>query len=400
MKTFRILLLALLFSLICLAPAQAQAAAKIPVSDLGISYVFGAPVTFQARLMNLPGPVSEAHIFFRSEGEPTTRVFPITVDANGVTSFTYSFEQGPLRPFALVRYSYRVKLQDGQEFDTDDFFFTYADNRFPWKEREADGINVHWYAGEESFGQEALDVARQGLQRSKQLLFTSPSALINVYIYASVSDLQKAFEAGGISWAGGHASPDLRVALVSIAPGPEQGLEMDQEIPHELAHILTYDLSGEGYNNLPVWLREGIASYLELSVNPDYPRAISSASENNTLLPLASLCASFPPDSGSAFLAYAQSESFTDYFINKYGQTAMLGLIKAYGDGLDCEQGARETVGESLTQLQADWQSSDLGINPGLAALGGFAPYLVLLVVILGVPLANAFITSMVKNDE
>jgi len=387
----RLILVLLLVSLLAASPAGAQTDAQIQVADLGISYLFGEPVTFQARLLDLPRPVAEAHIVFRAEGETATRVFPITVAADGATTFTYAFEQGPLRPFALVRYSYIVKLEDGRELKTGEFSFPYVDNRFPWVEREADGVRLHWYAGGEPFGQAALDAARQGMKRARDLLLVVPSAPIDVYVYASVVDLQKAFDLGGPAWAGGHASPDLRVVLVAIAPGPEQGLEMDRKIPHELAHILTYDLTRERYPKLPVWLREGIASRAELSVHPDYGRAISLSAENGTLIPFGELCGSFPPDSGRAFLAYAQSEAFTRYFIEKYGQAGLLALINAYGDGLDCEQGALRATGKPLSQVEAEWQNAVLGGRPGVSALGNFAPYLVLLAFLLIVPLANAF---------
>lgn len=394
----RLIPLLLLFAFLAASPAGAQSDSQIQVDDLGISYLFGEPITFQARLLNLPGTVAEAHIIFRSEGEAATRVFPVSVEADGTTTFTYAFEQGPLRPFALARYSYIIKLEDGRELKTSEFSFPYIDNRFPWSEREADGVKIHWYAGGEPFGQAALDAARQGMKRASDLLLVVPSAPIDVYVYASVVDLQKAFEMGGITWAGGHASPDLRVALVAIAPGPEQGLEMDRKIPHELAHILAYDLTRERYAKLPVWLREGIASRVELSVNPDYGRAVSLASENGTLIPFGELCGSFPPDSGRAFLAYAQSEAFTRYFIEKYGQAGLLALIHAYGDSLDCEQGALRATGKPLSQLQAEWQHAALGGRPGLSALGSFAPYLALLTVLLIVPLANAFLRRRPGN--
>ncbi len=394
----RLIALLLLLSFLVASPARAQADTPLQVTDLRISYLFGEPVTFQARLLNLPGPVAQAHLVFRAEGESASRVFPVTVEADGSTTFTYAFEQGPLRPFALVRYSYIVKLADGRELQTSEFSFSYIDNRFPWTVREADGVKIYWYAGGEPFGQAALDAARQGLKRARDLLQVVPAEPIDVYVYASVVDLQKAFEMGGPAWAGGHASPDLRVALVAIAPGPEQGLEMDRKIPHELAHILTYDLARERYPKLPVWLREGIASRAELSVNPDYGRAISLSAENGTLIPLGELCGSFPPDSGRAFLAYAQSEAFIRHFIEKYGQASLLALINAYGDGLDCEQGAQRATGKPLSQLQAEWQNAVFGGWPGVSALGNFAPYLILLAVLLIVPLVNAFLYRRTGN--
>ncbi|MCS6995121.1 MAG: peptidase MA family metallohydrolase [Anaerolineales bacterium] len=395
----RLILLLLLFFL-GIGSAGAQSGAEIPVSDLGISYLFGEPVTFQARLRDLPGPVAEAYIVFRAEGEAATRVFPVTIEADGMTRFTYAFEQGPLRPFAPVRYFYVVKLQDGRELQTNEFSFQYLDNRFPWSERETDGVKVHWYAGGEPFGQAALDAARRGMQRIRELLLVVPAAPIDVYIYASVVDLQRVFEMSGLSWAGGHASPDLRVALMAIAPGPEQGLEMDRKIPHELAHILTYDLTRERYFKLPVWLREGIASRAELSFNPDYGRALALSTENGTLLAMNELCGSFPPDSGRAFLAYAQSEALTRYLIEKYGQAGLLALLNAYGDGLDCEQGTVRALGKPLSQLQAEWQNAALGRRSGLAALGSFLPYFILLAVLVMIPLTNAFLFWRPAHNE
>jgi hypothetical protein len=191
----------------------------------------------------------------------------------------------------------------------------------------------------------------------------------------------------------------LRVALIAIAPGPEQGLELDRKVPHELAHILTYDLARERYGKLPVWLREGIASRAELSTNPDYGRAIALAAENGTLMPFGTLCGAFPPDSGSAFLAYAQSEAFTRFLIERYGQAGLLALIQAYGDGLSCEQGAQRAIGKPLSQVELDWQDASLrAAGPNPSALGNFGPYLVLLAVILVVPLTNAVLYRRPTN--
>jgi hypothetical protein len=190
---------------------------------------------------------------------------------------------------------------------------------------------------------------------------------------------------------GGHASPDLHLALVAIASSPEQGLEMDRKIPHELAHILTYDLTQERYSHLPAWLREGIATQVELAANPDYPRALKLASETKSLIPLTDLCGPFPQDTGRIFLAYAEAQSFTNFLIKKYGQTGLLALTNAYGDGLDCEQGALRALGQPLSQLDVNWRASELGENAGVTAFNNLFPYLAILVVLLAVSMVNAF---------
>lgn len=393
-----LLFITLMIALASFQPAQAQGTPKLlTISDLGISYQFGDSITFQAQL-NLPSPVSEAYLLFRAEGETNTRVIPITLDADGKTSLRYDMKQGQVRPFALIHFQYRVKLQTGEELTSEELFIYYEDNRFPWQTISADGLTVHWYAGDVAFGQAAMDAAQRGLKQSSQMLLIGAAKPINIYIYATSTDLQKALELGGLPFVGGHASPDLHVALVAITPGPEQGLEMDRKIPHELAHILTYDLTQDRYERLPTWFREGIATQVELAANPDYPRALSLASEQKNLIFFSGLCGSFPQDTGRAFLAYAESESFTKFLIDKYGQTGLLALAKAYGDGLDCEQGAQRALGKPLSQLEIDWRASTLGENAGITAFSNLAPYLAILVVLLVVSLISAFTFKKVPH--
>jgi hypothetical protein len=371
-------------------PASAQKAASLPVSDMKVAYEFGNYIFFQARL-TLPSIPKEAFLMFRADGETNTRVIPIQLQAQGITSQRYDINQGAVRPFATIRYQYRVKLQNGEELTSDELFFQYEDNRFPWQVLTLENIVVHWYAGDQVFGQDALDVASRGLEKTKKLLLIGSSQPIDIYIYASATDLNNALEIGSIPWVGGHTSPDLHLALISIPPAPEQKLDMDRKIPHEIAHVLTYELMGERYLFLPVWLREGIATRVELAINPDYPRALSQASSQKTLIPINDLCAAFPPESGRAFLAYAQAQSFTNFIIDKFGQTGLLALTSAYGDGLNCEQGMARALGRPLSQVETDWRASSLGENVGLTAFTNLFPYLAIITTLLTVSMINAF---------
>jgi len=390
-----VLALALGFS----QPVRAQKATTFPVTDPGVKYEFGSYIIFQARL-SLPSIPTEAYLLFHAAGETSTHSIPIQLDAEGNTSQQYNISDGAVRPFATVYFQYRVKLQSGDELTSEEFTFPYEDNRFPWQKVSLENqLTVHWYAGDQAFGQQALDVASRGIEQTQKLLLVSASKPIDIYIYASATDLNKALEMGGLPWVGGHASPDLHLGLVAIPPAPEQKLDMERKIPHELAHILTYDLMGERYLLLPVWLREGIATKVELAANSDYPRALTQASEQKTLIPIADLCAAFPPESGRAFLAYAQAQSFTSFIIDKFGQTGLLALTSAYGDGLDCEQGMRRALGQPLSQVEANWRAGSLGENPGLTAFNNLFPYLAILAVLLTVSLANAF-TFKRENHE
>ena len=72
--------------------------------------------------------------------------------------------------------------------------------------------------------------------------------------------------------------------MLAVAPSDTQSIDLQQLVPHELTHIMLYRFLGNGFNSLPTWLEEGIASMEELYPNPDYASALDAASKNNSLL--------------------------------------------------------------------------------------------------------------------
>ena len=384
----RRLLIVLVFLTLSLPTAQAaRAQSTVDVSQAQVSYRYGEQVNFQARI-TASAPINQVSILFRAQGESSTHSGAVSLTPDGQASYRYTFDQGPLRPFARVDFWFRVTLETGEQVDSSPFYFYYNDDRFPWRTLEGSGIRLHWYAGDDSFGQQALDAARTSLQKTTQMLPVTPSHPLNIYVYAISADLQSALATGGRALAvGGEASPDLGVALVAISPGLEQGAQMERKIPHELAHLLTYELVGQRYNSLPVWLREGIASLAE-PANPDYAQAITLATEQQALIPLAELCGAFPPEVSRVLLAYAESEAFTRFIVNQYGNSGLVSLVNAYADGLDCQQGAARALNKPLDTLEGEWLAS---IAPGAINIsptfGSLLPYLALLALMIMVPL-------------
>ena len=274
-----------------------------------------------------------------------------------------------------------------------------TDDQFNWQTLESGPLKVHWYHGDASFGQAALGTAQAALESIARLVPPNLEEPVEIFIYANADDLQSALVSGSENWVAGHADPALGVVLVVIEPGAEQRITMEQRVPHELMHVMLYRSVGPGYNNIAAWLREGMATLAEIYPNADYDRVLAEAASKNDVIPLKDLCNSFPSDAGQAFLAYAESRSFTDYLYDTYGSSGLQNLVRAYADGVDCEHGTERAFGVSLSSLEADWHSSILGQNALLSALQNISPYLVLLCLVLIIPLIG-IVSTMRKRGS
>ncbi len=268
--------------------------------------------------------------------------------------------------------------------------FLYEDNRFEWLRLEKNGFQINWHNKDASFGQTVLDVAEQSLAVGMNYVPAEPPEILKIYVYENASDVQIAMNLGQHkSWVAGHASPDLATVLVSVPEGPGEKLELERQIPHEITHILQYQLMGSNYRNAPLWLLEGTASLAELYPNPDYERVLERAVENETLIKMEDLCNTFPQEASRAFLAYAQSESFTRFLYTNYGSSGLEALMMNYENGLGCTEGFSGTFKTSLTQEEFSWQQQ-LGIHTGSLVVENIAPYfLVLALMILPISIAS-----------
>ena len=395
-RSLRVLATALFALTLSLQPNQARAEILNRPSSQGgitveaqVSHEFGRSITFNAKIQTT-GPIRQASLLFRGIHEETTRVETLQVAADGSTTFVYDASLNIFPPFSGIIYWFQATLTDGSTHTSEPKTYQYTDNRFSWQETSQSIVTIHWYEGDTAFATAALESAGKGLLTMRDIVPVSLTDPIHIYIYSNVEDLSDTFLLGGREWAGGHAHADLGVILVAITPGANQFTEMDSSIPHELAHVMLYRALGGKYYQQPAWLIEGIASMVELYPNPDYARALEIAAVNNTLIPFTDLCESFPADSGSAYLAYAQSQSFVSYIRDAFGVSGISRLIAAYSDGFECDLGVTKALGSSLGQIESRWRETVLGMNRGGVAFRNLLPFLLLIALVLIVPMWGA----------
>jgi hypothetical protein len=388
MRFWRIPLLLLLILAAAAIPSTAFAQAQ--VLDASVDYHFGDRITFQATLKsNLP--VETAVLFFSAEGDTHTivrlaNIVSIEEDTYRL-EYTHKLAEYNLRAFSDVDYRYDITLSGGKLYKSPTYHFYYEDNRFDWRRLEEQPFRVHWIEGDVAFAQSVLDVAQEGLAKVQSLLPLPAPLDLDIYVYPEAKTLQEALGPNSDEWVAGHAEPDLQVIIVALPPSPDQRLLMEQRIPHELMHTALFQATRLGYENIPAWLSEGLASQAELYPNPDYRIVMDNAAQKDSLLPMVSLCQAFPRDASSALLSYAQSASFIQYLHSAYGSSALLKLVNTYANGVDCERGTQITLGTSLTQLERRWRRDFLAENVSLSALLNLLPWLALLLAIVIAPL-------------
>lgn len=372
---------------------SAQAETRVEFIEVDANYTFGDKIIFQAKILP-PGGVSEVYLFIQPAAEPT-RLEKVTINEQGEILFPYDVREHALRPFARTEYWFRAVSGTGEKFESTKFALDYIDNRQPWQTLDDGGIQVNWQQGDLFFGQGALNTARSAAKTVSTILPAQSLANgVRVFIYASAAQLREALNYAPSAWAVGEASPDLGVVLVSISPGSEQQLDMDRQIPHELMHVLVYQLAKDNYPNIPLWLNEGLATLAETYANPDYQRALNRAVKDANLLPMAALCAEFPMDASGAFLGYAESASFVRFVQNKFGNRALLELVNAYRNSYSCAEGVQAATGSSLDQLDYRWRQETLGVDTGVLAVQNLLPYLAIIAILLVVPLLVAGFTA------
>ncbi|MEE4194101.1 MAG: peptidase MA family metallohydrolase [Anaerolineae bacterium] len=355
-----------------------------------VTYVFGEELTF-----TLSCPTSEqleqAWLFIRPDGMGIAN-FNIELDGSDEYRFEITPTQLLLKPFSTVTYWYELEFENGTEVVTDEVSFDYIDNRVDWQHTANGQFDLYWQTGNHDFGAAALNIAQQAWENLASIYDSLPATPILVYLYPNSADLQEALALGEMNWVAGHADPELNVVLTSVSPGPEQRLEMQRQIPHELAHLFAYASLQDGYAQQPRWLLEGLASMAEATQNEMYTQALAEAVNTNQLMALEDLCTDFPVNGPEVYLAYAQSLSFTSYLQNEYGFVQLRELMDAYSEGLTCNAGFQRTYNMSLTQAQADWQQAVFGTRGITMVWQALSPILLLLVLLGLLPLAITLI--------
>lgn len=349
--------------LLCLLLARPTTAQTLK-AETDATYAFGQTMRFtlEAESEQL---ISAASLLFNTPELANTYVVNFDVAPSRSLSLTHelSLSQLQLAPFTTVSYWWELTVDGRQERVRGDTF-TYADDRFQWQTLSDGDVTVHWTDANVSLGQMALDILAEARPRLQTIIPAVPEQPVQIYIYPSTADLRSALRLTGRDWVGADAQPELGVLLVTAVNPRTAAFDLGQDIPHELAHLMLYEATHPGYERVPRWFEEGLATLAETAPNPDHDVILQQAVVDQATVPFVALCETFPASEVEARLAYAQSASFIRFIQATYGSQALAGMVRAFADGAGCETAVRRVLDTSLDRLNAQWLESVQPLSP------------------------------------
>jgi hypothetical protein len=141
---------------------------------------------------------------------------------------------------------------------------------------------------------------------------------VKIYIYDDAQSYQQ--DAKQPEWSGGCVDMENKIISTFSAAG---GF-INKVLPHELGHIIFRELIGFDNLAVPLWLEEGVATYLERPENRAHARRIvKKAIANEEFISLKNLI-NFNPrqtrDKKKIALFYAEALTAVTYLIREYGE--------------------------------------------------------------------------------
>jgi hypothetical protein len=351
-----VLILLLVFLAGLVAPVAAQSGIQV-VSDAA-SLAFPDSIAFNAEFKggaDITAVVLEYGVNQLTCGTVDARAFPqVTASPDVKVSWTWQMLQsGSLPPGTTVWWHWQVTDASGTHFTSPKQTVLWLDAVHSWQAITGGNINLHYYDGTSSFGQQLHDAAAQALVRLSQDVGVSTDSPVDIYIYASQSDLLQAIFYDP-AWVGGQAFPENNIVIIGVSP--DQLDYGKNTAAHELTHVLVGHLTFSCLGFIPTWLNEGLAVYGE-GGRSDYQAALNQAVSGNSLISLRSLNGNFP-DSSLTTLAYGESYSVVNFMLKTDGRDKMTALLLNLRDGQTIDAALQAVYGFNTDGLEAAWRKS------------------------------------------
>jgi len=355
-KSVFIALAVLLLTLVCPGLSQAQSGPQIldawAKADFPLNLSFGLKASSTVAITDIRLHYTVERTSF---AEVTSEAYIEFTPATEVSEeWTWDMRKGGgLPPGAGIKYWWTVKDSNGRNSETNPAEIHFDDTRYQWQSLTEGKLTLLWHAGDESFARELMASAQEALSRLEADTGAHLKRPSRIYIYSSAKELQGAMIFPQ-EWTGGVAFTGYGTIAIGIEPS---NLAWGKKaMAHELTHLVVHQMTLNPYNDLPVWLDEGLAMYSEGLLEPQFTGYLAKAVIEDSLFSVRSLSSPFSANPEKAVLSYAQSYSLVDFLISKYGQGKMLKLLETFAEGSSYDGALKQVYGFDRDGLDELWQ--------------------------------------------
>jgi hypothetical protein len=360
MATRKILLILVTLGLILglsLAGSPVFAQGEPVIGKSGATVQFPASITFKLEVRGTAN-ITDIRLHYRLEHDHFARVVAeIKPDFTPAPSVSASWlwdmrQSGGLPTGAVVDYWWTVKDSAGRSATSATLKVSFDDGNYQWQQISQGKLTLYWYGVSRNTINTLMTAAQQGLSDLENKTGATLSQPVRIYVYASTSDMQGAmiFPA---EWTGAATYTDLSTIMFGYDSGD---LSWDKTtLVHELAHMVTYQLTRNPYNTMPTWLSEGFSTYAEGELDLYYRSTLATALNYGDTLSVRSLSSPFSAVSSLAYLSYAESYSLVDYLITTFGQARLLAYLASFQQGRDYDEALLDGYGLDMDGLYRQW---------------------------------------------
>ena len=356
-KKASILALVVCLFLVLLSPDLVQARSKLAILDSSAQVEFPFKLNFSLSAesdVNIIDIRLHYVVDRASSAQVTSEVYvDFEPDTTVDVAWTWDMRKtGGLPPGSNVDYWWVVEDVSGEKAEVDQTRIQFDDDRYYWYKLNEGNVTIYWHRGTRSFARELMAAAQQTLTRLTEDTGAYLEKPVKLYIYANAQDLREAMIYPQ-DWTGGVAFTRHGVIAIGIAL---DNLDWGKRaIAHELAHLVTHQMTFNPYGDLPTWLGEGLAMYAEGPLKLEFEYFLDKAITEENLIPVRSLSSPFSAYAGQSYLSYAQSYSLIEFLVDNYGQEKMLQLLNVFKEGSDYDTALEKVYGFDMNGLNTLW---------------------------------------------
>jgi hypothetical protein len=384
-KLISALLAAVLFITGAVTPVAA-AGGELEVGRNSYSAVFPNSLSFSLNA-TAPADIVDARLNYQVRRQGFAEVYNevivrVTPGTDVALSYSLNLRRvGGLPPGTLIDYWWTLRDVNGREYVTGVEQFTFDDARYEWKTISDGLVTLYWYNGSDSFADQLMATAQAALDKLEQDTGARLSDPVAIYIYDSAQALQNSMVFPQ-EWTGGVSFTNFNTISIGIETSALNWGK--RAVVHELAHVVTNQMTANPYNNIPTWLNEGLSMYAEGPLDALYVVFYNQALDLKSLISVRSLSSPFSADPALAYLSYAESYHIVKYLVDTYGEDRMSRLLEEFAEGASADGALLAVYGFDLEGLDAEWQEYAYGAVPDRIQTGvTWTPWLVSLIVLV-----------------